>query len=194
MYSFCRTVIWIWWRTKLNNLKGESEAPYCLYYSSWPSYSNSFAYRQSCGSGSESGFGSIGSVYFWASWIRIRIHKSNVWIRILLSLSHNCKKNFDFYCFVTSFWLLSLKNDVNVPSKSNKQQNFQKNSFLLASWRSMKKISGFVSASGSISQRHRSADPDPDPDPHQTVMDPQHGFKDLLRVYIMGGQRSNKYL
>jgi hypothetical protein len=31
--------------------------------------------------------GSIGSVCFWTSWIRIRIHKSEVWIRILLSPS-----------------------------------------------------------------------------------------------------------
>ncbi len=44
------------------------------------------------------------------------------------------------------FDFLSLKNDVNVPSKSNKQKNFFKISFLLASWRSMTKIAG----SGSI--------------------------------------------
>ncbi len=57
-------------------------------------------------------------------------------------------------------WLLldflSLKNDVNVPSKSNKQKNFIKISLLLASWRSMTKTAG--SGSGSISQRHGSAD------------------------------------
>ncbi len=45
---------------------------------------------------------------FLASWIRIRI-LSEVWIRIrlriLLSLSKYSKKNLDFYCFVTSFWL-----------------------------------------------------------------------------------------
>jgi hypothetical protein len=35
-------------------------------------------------------------------------------------IKQNSKKNLDFYCFVT----LSLKNDVNVPSKSNKQKNF----------------------------------------------------------------------
>jgi hypothetical protein len=55
-------------------------------------------------------FGS-GSTCFWASRIRIRI---------LLSSSKNSKKNLDSYCFVTSFELESLKNDVNVPSKSNK--------------------------------------------------------------------------
>jgi hypothetical protein len=35
-----------------------------------------------------------GPVYFWASWIRIRI---------LLSSSKNSKKNIDSYCFVSSF-------------------------------------------------------------------------------------------
>ncbi len=95
--------------------------------------------------------------------LRIRIHKSEVWIRIRY---HQAKKNLDSYCFVTYFWLLSLKNIVNVPSKSNKQKNFFKISFLLASWRSMTKIAG--SRSGSISQRHGSTDP------HQNVMDPEH--------------------
>jgi hypothetical protein len=54
-----------------------------------------------------------GSTCFWATWIRIRIHKSEVWIRlwirirILLSLSKTSKKNLDFNCFVTSFWLFT---------------------------------------------------------------------------------------
>jgi hypothetical protein len=52
--------------------------------------------RQCCG---------CGSTCFWASWIRI--HQSEVWIRIriwiLLSQSINSKKNLDSYCFVTSF-------------------------------------------------------------------------------------------
>ncbi len=57
-------------------------------------------------------------------------------------------------------------------------------SFLVASWRSMMKIEGSRSASGSISQRHGSADPDSDP--HQGG----HGSATLLetgfssRVYI----------
>jgi hypothetical protein len=42
---------------------------------------------------------------------------------ILLSSSKNSKKNLDSYCFVTSLDFLSLKNDVNVPSKSYKQKN-----------------------------------------------------------------------
>jgi hypothetical protein len=51
-----------------------------------------------------------------------RFHKSE--IRILLSSNKKCKKNIDSYCFVTSLCLFSLKNDVNVPSKSNIQQKF----------------------------------------------------------------------
>jgi hypothetical protein len=64
--------------------------------------------------------------------------------------------------------ILSLKNDVHVPLKSNKQKNFFKIStgILLVSSRSMTKIVG----SGSISQWHGSADPDP----HQNVMAPEH--------------------
>jgi hypothetical protein len=48
-------------------------------------------------------------------------------IRILLSSCKNSKKNLDSYCFVTLFDLLSLKNYVNVPSKSNKQKKLFKN-------------------------------------------------------------------
>ncbi len=47
-----------------------------------------------------------GFVSFWASQIRIRIHYSQLRIRILPSSSKNRKKNLDFYCFVTSLWLL----------------------------------------------------------------------------------------
>ena len=44
------------------------------------------------------------------------------------------KKNLDSYYFVTLFEFLSLKNDVNVASKSHKQKKLCKNiSFLLAS-------------------------------------------------------------
>jgi hypothetical protein len=35
-------------------------------------------------------------------------------------IKKNSMKNLDSYCFVTSFDIFSLKNDVNVPSKSNK--------------------------------------------------------------------------
>ncbi len=56
-------------------------------------------------------------------------------------LAKRCKRNLDPYCFVTSLDFLYLKNDVNVPSKSNKQKKL---SFLLASWRSMTKIAGRI--------------------------------------------------
>ncbi len=120
--------------------------------------------EQCCGSGSESGF-----TCFWASWIRIRIHSSEAWIRIriLLSFSKNSKKNIDFYCFVASLWLFTFEKLCKSTFK-NMQKNFFYIIFLLASWRSMMKIKG----SGTISQRHGSADLDPDP--HQNVMDPQH--------------------
>ena len=70
-----------------------------------------------------------GSTCFWASRIRIRIHWSEVWIRIrillwiriLLLLCKNSKRNLDSYYFVILFEFLSLKNDVNVASKSHKQ-------------------------------------------------------------------------
>jgi hypothetical protein len=65
-------------------------------------------FKQCCGSGSESG--STGSTCFWASRIRIRN---------LLSSYKNSKKNLDFSFFVTLFEFLSLKNDVNVASKSH---------------------------------------------------------------------------
>ncbi len=65
----------------------------------------------------------------------------------------------------TVLWLLfdflSLKNDLNVPLKSNKQKTSQKISFLLAFWRLMTKIKGSWSRSGFFSQGHGSADPDP---------------------------------
>jgi hypothetical protein len=46
-----------------------------------------------------------------------------VWIWILLSSCKNSKKNLDTYYFVTLFDFLTLKNYVNVASKSNKQKN-----------------------------------------------------------------------
>ncbi len=40
------------------------------------------------------------------------------------SIMQNSKKNLDSYYFVTLFDFLSLKNDVNVPSQSNKKKKF----------------------------------------------------------------------
>ncbi len=68
-------------------------------------------YKQWCVSGS------VGSICFWASGIHIRI---------LLSSSKNSRINIDSYRFVTLYDFLSLKNDVNVPSKSNKHKNSEK--------------------------------------------------------------------
>ncbi len=56
--------------------------------------------RQCCKSGS------VGSICFWASRIRIQIHLSEIQVRILLSSSRNSKKNIDSYYFVTSLWLV----------------------------------------------------------------------------------------
>ncbi len=55
------------------------------------------------------------------------------WLRILLSSSKNSKKNLDSYgtVLLLLFDFLSLKNDINVPSKSNKQKNFFLFVFLL---------------------------------------------------------------
>ncbi len=82
-------------------------------------------------------------------------------IRVLLLSSKNSKKNIDSYC--CDLWLLydflSLKNNVNEPSKSN---------FLWTSRRSLTKIAG--SESRSIIQRYGSADPVP----RQNFTDPQH--------------------
>ncbi len=99
--------------------------------------------------------GSTGSTCFWASRIQIRVHLSEVWIRIriLLSSSRNSKKNLDFYCFVTSFWLFIFGKWCKCSS------------FLLESCRSTTKISG-----SGIRIHYGSADPDP----YRIVMDPEH--------------------
>ncbi len=81
-----------------------------------------------------------------------------------------------------NYSFLSLKNDVNVmvPSKRNKCKNWEKNNFLLASWRSLTKRAGSASgagsgsSSGSVSHKYGSEDPDPHPDPYQDVTDPEH--------------------
>ncbi len=86
------------------------------------------------------------SICFWASRFRIRIHKSETLIRILLSLSKIVRKTLipPFLWLLYDF--LSLKNYVNVPSKSNRQKKLGKK--LLKSWRSLTKMAG--SGSGSV--------------------------------------------
>ncbi len=54
---------------------------------------------------------------FW-----IRIHKSEVWIRIRILRSSNKNRKKKTLIPTDSFFL-SLKNDVNVPSKANQQKN-----------------------------------------------------------------------
>ncbi len=83
-----------------------------------PTMYNPLFRSQCCGSGS----GSTGSTCFWASWIRI--HQSALWIRIriLLLSCKNRKKNHDSIYLLTLLDFLSLKNDVNVASKSNIQK------------------------------------------------------------------------
>jgi hypothetical protein len=92
---------------------------------------------------------------FWGLlWIRIRISNLLVRIRfrirILSSTSKKMKKNLDFYCFATSLWYLSLKNDINVPSKRNKHRNLKKEKNIIC-WH----LEG-----------HWRKEPDPEPDPH----------------------------
>jgi hypothetical protein len=108
---------------------------------------------------------------------------------ILLS-SKNTKKNLDFNCFL---WLLydflSFKNDVNVPSKSNKKK---KNSFILfAPRRSRKKTAR--SESGSIGQRHGYADPDPYKKCHVSTTVPQRRRRKLvpMRKYLPTVERKS---
>jgi hypothetical protein len=56
---------------------------------------------------------------------------SEVRIQILPSSSKNSKKNLYFYCFVILLYdVLVLEDDVNVPSKHNKQnKNWEENIF-----------------------------------------------------------------
>jgi hypothetical protein len=91
-------------------------------------------HRQCCGSGS----GSVGSVSFWASRIQI-LHYLFVRIRIriwiLPSSSKKSKKILISTVLCLLYDFLSLKNYVNIPSKSNKQRILERNLFLLASWK-----------------------------------------------------------
>jgi hypothetical protein len=64
---------------------------------------------------------------------------------------------------------LSLKNDVKVPSKSNKEKKFRKKLFFVDVLKVTDEKNSRI-GSGSISQRYGSADQDPS----QNFMDPQH--------------------
>ncbi len=87
------------------------------------------------------GSGSVGSICFWAS--RIRLHKLDMRIWILLLSRKNSKKNLDSYCFVTSLWLFIFKQwcKCTVPSKSNNKKTWM-------SWISLTKIAVFIAGPG----------------------------------------------
>ncbi len=108
-----------------------------------------------------SGFGSISQSY--GSGSGSFYHKAKLVRKTLISTVLGLL--FDF---------LSLKNDKNVPSKSNTQKNFFLNYFFVGVLKVYDDNSGSGSESGSISQMHGSAEADPDP--HQNVIDPQHWF------------------
>jgi hypothetical protein len=105
---------------------------------------------------SGSGSGSIGVVCFGPPRSGSISQRYGSGIPNLLTSSKNSEKKLDSSCFVTSLWLLSLKNDVNEPSKSTgtvkSRKIWKKLVFLLASCRSKTKIAG--SGAGSNSQRH----------------------------------------
>ncbi len=66
-----------------------------------------------------------------------------------------------------------------MPSKSNKQKNFGKTYFLLASCQPLTNKAG--SGAGSVSKWYGSADLDPNP--YQNVTDPQHYL--VVPVYLV---------
>jgi hypothetical protein len=65
-------------------------------------------------------------VCFWGSWIRILFVRGldTDPVPSILPSKSSKKKSLDSFCFLTFFKTLSLKTDVNVPSKSNKQKTF----------------------------------------------------------------------
>jgi hypothetical protein len=65
---------------------------------------------------------------------------------------------------------LSVKNYVNLHSKSNKQKTLLKKLFFVCILKVTYERVGSGAGSGSISERHGSADPDP----HQNFINPEH--------------------
>ncbi len=122
-------------RLTIATLLVDNDTVFCVLYTKHRS-SNKLkkTSEQCCGSGS----GLVGSMRFWASQIRTRIHYSEVWIRIriqlhiririLVSLSKIVRKTLiPTVCFVTFFGLFIFERWckwLNVPSTSNKKKNF----------------------------------------------------------------------
>ncbi len=112
-----------------NNLSDMLRGQCCGSGSGYGSESGS-GYGSESGSGYGSESGSVGFVCFSASLIRIRIHLSEAWIRTWIRLrirmllpSGKNTKTLVSTILLLLFDFLSLKNDVNVPSKSNKMEN-----------------------------------------------------------------------
>ncbi len=127
------------------------------------------------------GSGSVGSVCFWASWIRIRHYFVRIQIciriRILPSTSKKLRKTLISPFFVTSYWLLSLKTDVNVPSKNIKQKTLKENLLSVTEEKSRLRIRKSVvriRGSGSVSNCHRS-----------TTLLIYQRFKEILRQKLL---------
>ncbi len=115
----------------------------------------------------EDGSGSVGSVCFWASWIRIRIRNLFVQIRILPSKSEKMKKNLDFCDFFMTFYLRRMM--LIYLQNERSMKTLREIIFFICFLRSLTKRagsgSGACSASGSVSHKYGSEDPDPHPDP-----------------------------
>jgi hypothetical protein len=108
-----------------------------------------------------SGSGSVGSVCFCASRSPIRIRHYLYGSGSESGSFHQQAKKVRKNLTYTTLWLffdyLSLKTDVNVPSKSKMQKHFEKNKFLLAFCQPLME----KAESGSVNQWYWSADPGP---------------------------------
>ncbi len=106
---------------------------------------------------SASGYGSVGSVCFWASWIRIRIRNLFVRIRILPSTSKKIN-NLDFLLFCDFFMTYYLRNMVWM---------------YLQKWVSIKTWRKIIIFCCHLEgHRRKEQDPDPHPDPLAEGMAP----------------------
>ncbi len=77
-----------------------------------------------------------------------------------------------------------MKNDINVPSKSNKQKNLENNYFLLVAWRSLTKSTG--SGDGSVSRRYWSG--------YQNVTDPKPCWMLTNSIYCQVKNYNKDYM